>query len=58
MTKVKNPVGAPKQMDAGRNRNLYIDDEDYLAIKNEGGGVASKGLRRIIQKFRKKQKGQ
>lgn len=46
--KEKNPVGAPRQMEGGKRRNVYLDDVTVEEAKRLGGGDLSKGLRLAV----------
>lgn len=46
---ISNNAGAPKKMNNGRRRTLYMADLDWTELSVLGGGNASKGLRELIK---------
>lgn len=46
---ITNNAGAPKKMESGKRRNIYIDDADLEKLKAIGKGNASAGLRALLR---------
>ena len=51
----KRPVGAPKQMEGGKSRRLYLDDKTIEAAFLIGFGNISQGIRVAVDAFVKNQ---
>lgn len=47
---ISNNAGAPKQMESGKRRNVYIDDVSWALAQKLGNGNASEGIRLALEK--------
>lgn len=43
-----NPVGAPRKLDCGQRKNIYMDQPSIDEAIRQGGGDLSKGVRRAL----------
>lgn len=47
-------VGAPKKMEEGKRRNIFIDNASWEKALELGDGIASEGIRIALQRLSKK----
>ena len=45
----KRPNHRPREMEGGKRRNVYIDEESWLLAQKLGKGNGSEGIRRALK---------
>jgi len=45
----KRPNHRPREMEGGKRRNVYIDDESWLLAQKFGKGNGSEGIRHALK---------